>query len=708
MICSNWLKNMCLRMIGVVAILVGVSNTVMAAGLMTVRGGAQLDLLEQHVEVVLENGYAVTRVDQVFTNPHTQVLDAHYSFPVPDGAAVGEFTYWIDGQAVHAEVFEKQHARQVYEQQLAVGAEAALVEKDEYRTFDMHVAGIAAGKDVRTRLVYLQRAMVDHSVGRYAYPLEEGGVDEGRDSFWSRNDTVNAAFSFDLRLRSAYPVDAVRVPTGTATVQQLDSGEWEVHIGSTTGHGAQAGAMLPDAQLAEFDDASGQLLANRNGTIRTAYQLDKDIVVYWRLNEVLPGAVDLVTYREAGAAMGTFMLTLTPGIDLKPITEGRDWIFVLDTSGSMQGKYASLVEGVRRALKSLQPADRFQIILFSDSARSLTSGYVAVDVNSVELALTRLENYSVGGGTNLYDGLKKAVSSLDADRTTALILVTDGVANVGQTRIKKFLQMMEKVDVRLFTAVMGNSANKPLLGALTEHSEGFAVNISNSDDIVGLMMQVTGKVTHEALHNVQVKISGVKVSDMTPDQLGRVYRGEQLVILGKYSGDGEAKVTLKTEISGETKIYSSRLGFPQQSLDHPELERLWAFAQIEALKDQQHLLGDSYDRQQAIADIALQHGLVTDYTSLLVVRDEVFQQNNIQRTNAARVNKEQQARTRRANQAIVPSQQDAQAPMFSGPRQTTSNGSGSMGGWMLFVMLSYVLFRVSLSFREWLGRFDHD
>lgn len=675
------------------AVVLAVSSTfamsqASAAGLMTpTNGGPSLTLAEQHVEVTIENGYSVTQVEQVFKNPHSSDQDARYSFPVPKQAAVGEFTYWIDGQAVHAEVLEKQAARDLHNSEKQQGRETALVEKDQYKTFEVDVSPVRAGQDVRIRLVYLQKQMVDHSMGRYVYPLEEGGVDDARDSFWTRNEGVTEAFSFRMRLRSAYPVDAVRATNGQAQVTQLDSGEWEVVIDAKSGNGASVGNGLSNSQIAAIESEQTVVVPSQiNPQPLPIYSLDKDIVVYWRLSESLPGSVDLVTYKEAGASTGSFMLTLTPGVDLAPITEGRDWVFVLDTSGSMRGKFTSLIDGVRRALTSLNPADRFKIISFSDSARELTNGYLSADAVTVERILKQLDNLAAGGGTNLYDGLHKAVRSLDIDRTTAIMLVTDGVANVGPSQLTKFLSLMEKVDVRIFTAIMGNSANEPLLEGLTKHMEGFAMNVSNDDDIVGLMLQMTSKVTHEAMHNVNVNINGVRTRDITPDKFNRIYRGEQIVMFGKYSGSGSANLTINAEISGAKKQYKTAVDFPKIATENPELERLWAFATIQALKEQQEIIGETEDSKQGITDVALSHGLVTDYTSLVVVRDEIFKEKNIERKNAARVERERLARQQRANTPIQQTTQDANQPAFPSARHTTTNGGGAFGIGLLIAL----------------------
>ncbi|MCP4386786.1 MAG: hypothetical protein GY802_00700, partial [Gammaproteobacteria bacterium] len=198
-----------------------------AAGLLTPANGSldALETREHHVNVVIEDGYAITTVNQVFHNPHGQDLEAIYSFPVPEKAAVAEFTVWIDGQPVTSEVLEKKQARQVYESEKSAGHDAGLMVKDDYRTFDMRVSPVRAGQDTRIRFAYIQPAYVDTGMGRYVYPLEDGGVDEKKLAFWTANETVQEKFSFKLELKSTYPIDALRLPHHPqAIIAQQDAG----------------------------------------------------------------------------------------------------------------------------------------------------------------------------------------------------------------------------------------------------------------------------------------------------------------------------------------------------------------------------------------------------------------------------------------------------------------------------------------------------
>jgi len=646
----------------------GVAN---AAGLLTPSDGTlpSLDIREHTVAVVVEDGYALTTVEQVFHNPHSRDLEAVYSFPVPEKAAVSRFTYWIDGKPVNGEVLAREKARTVYEDEKAAGREAAITEQDEYKTFDISVWPVRAGGDVRIRLGYIQPAHLDTGIGRYAYPLEEGGVDVAKLAFWTANEVVKGRFSFDLTIRTAYPVEAVRLPSHPGAVIDRDAhGHWHVHLDSGAAAASENGKQEGDSPAAGAGAAT-----------TPKFRLDQDIVVYWRQKSGLPAGVELIPYRAAGADRGTFMLTVTPGDDLRPITGGRDWTFVLDKSGSMQAKFATMVEGVSRGLHALRPDDRFRIILFDDAATDLTGGYRPASESAIAEALRALGAVHPDKGTALYSGLRLGLDGIDADRVSAVLLVTDGVANVGTTDRKSFLNLVRRADVRLFTFVMGNSANRPLLDAIARESNGAAFSVSNTDDIVGAVLSATSKVGHEALHDVAVAINGVRTADLSPARLGSIYRGQQLVVFGHYWGDGEADLTFTAKVSGASKSWKVRVPFREIATANPEIECLWAYAAIEGLMHERELLGGDADIEDAITDIGTGFGLVTPFTSMVVVRDDVFTSMGIDRTNRDRMAAEDAARATRLAAAPVSHRVASGAPVSGTVRASYSGGKRGSG-----------------------------
>jgi Ca-activated chloride channel family protein len=674
-----------------------------AAGLLKPNNASYADLKikEHHVNVVIEDMYATTTVEQVFHNPNANDLEAIYSFPVPDKAAVGEFSYWVDGKPVTGEVIEKQRAREIYEQEKQQGREAAIVEKDQYKTFDISVFPVKANQDVKIKLVYLQNTHTDTGIGRYVYPLEDGGVDEQKLSFWDRNEVAEEQFSFNVKLRTSYPVDGLRMPKHPqAALNQINQHEWSA-------------ALLNASAVAHSEDDG--ISSQSPSKAAPAATLNQDILLYWRHKQDLPASVDMLAYKEPDQKKGTFKLTLTPGSDLPVMSQGRDWIFVLDISGSMHGKFTSLTEGIREGLGKLNPNDRFRIVLFNNQAHSFTKGFLPADQQTITETLKRLDQVQPGNGTNLYAGLKAGIDQLDSDRAAAMVLVTDGVANVGNTQKKQFLKLLENRDLRLFTFIMGNSANRPLLEEMTRVSNGFALSISNSDDIVGQLKLAQGKMAHSSMRDIQIEVDGVRSKELVKPRLSNsLYHGQQLTLFGHYYQPGEAQVRLTGIINGEKKTYTTRFTLPEVATDHPELERLWAFAAIEELNAEMDYLGAEADTEQAIVDTAVEYGLVTDYTSMIVVRDEVFKTLNIQRTNKLRVEKEDQARQHR-NTATVTEQMnrvDKQQPMFakqsdlnqSQQRQTVTtqrygNGGGAVSPWLvIFIAASIVLIQ--------LGRFS--
>ncbi len=667
---------------GVLALLFNLlfSNLSFAAGLLTPADGSlpALQIKQHDVNVIIEDGYAITEVEQIFYNPNAQDLEAIYTFPVPEKAAVAEFTIWIDGKPVTGEVLEKQQARQVYEQEKAAGREAGITEKDAYKTFDIHVSPVRAGQNTRIRFVYLQPAHVDTGIGRYVYPLEEGGVDEQKLAFWTANTDVMEAFSFKLTLRSDYPVEALRFPgQPSVTPQKNANGDWVVQL-------ANSNVALQE----------GQKTTGNN----PVFNLEKDLLIYWRHKEGLPGSVDMVTYKPENGKRGSFMLTLTPGDDLKPISEGSDWVFVLDISGSMQGKYATLADAVQKALEKMRSNDRFRIILFNNSVRELTSGYVNATPENVKHYSDKVAQVSPANGTNLYTGLVSALKHLDADRSSAIILVTDGVANVGETHQRKFIELLKKKDVRLFTFVMGNSANRPLLEAMTKVSNGFALSVSNSDDIVGKVLQAGNKMSHENLHGVKLSIKGhkksnLKTSDLTPVSTGSLYRGQQLIVFGHYFGDGIADVKLTGKISGIKKEYQTQISFLPVDKRNPEIERLWAYASIESMMEEINSFGETADIKQAVTDIAMEYGLVSDYTSMVVMRDEMYDAYGIKRTNQQRLKIEYAAQQQRAQQPTVSHRVDKNRPMFQSSRPSFGSGGGAINIWMLLLLFPVLMLR---------------
>lgn len=610
--------------------------------------GRQGDLVDvsQTVSVTIQNGFARTEVVHVFRNRGTADMEATYAFPVPIHASLSELSILSGEKELLGEVLPKEKARKVYEEERDAGRDAAIGEKEGYQRFTFAVSPVRAGRETTIRFVYYQPLETDTGVVRYVYPLQDGGTDEG-ESFWKREVTLAGDLTIRAEVKSAYPVTDVRVPglASEAAVTKVDDGHWTAEV-------TKAGAKL-----------------------------DRDFVLYYRLAENLPGRVELIPYREPGDGPGTFLLVLTPGIDLPPITGGADYTFVLDVSGSMEGKLGTLVNGVAKALGEFSTGDRFRVVAFNDTARWVVRDFEPATKEGIERAARTLGTLSAGGSTNLYEGLALGLTDLDADRAQSVILVTDGVTNTGVVDPKAFHELARKVDVRVFGFLLGNSANWPLMKTVCDASGGFWDAVSNADDVLGKLLLAKSKIHHECLHDAELRVDGVRVFDTTDAALGKVYRGQQVLFFGRYDGPGRAEVTLATRQTGEDRVYHASFEFPEVDTANPEIERLWALHRIEAIEAQRDLgATPAGETKTAIRDLGVAYQLVTDETSMVVLTEEAYADRGIERQNRDRVAKERDAQRLRASRPAVNRRVDESAPMFPGSAPDLGGGSGSNGG----------------------------
>jgi len=618
-----------------------------AAGILTPLGSTHqpVQIRDHHVNVVINNGFAATEVQQTFYNPNSEDLEAMYSFPLPKSASLSEVTIYVGEREIHGEVLEKQKARQVYEDEKSRGNESGLAEKNEFYTFEFKVYPVAARDETKIRFLYYQPLKIDTNVGRYLYPLEDGGTDEAGMNFWTTNAKIENSFSMNLELKSAYPVQDVRTP-GFEAAAQIDK--------IADGH------LKLDMQLTDMS-------------------LNRDFIFYYRLQDDLPGRVEVIPFRDDPSEAGTFMMVVTPGVDLKPLADGADYCFVLDVSGSMQSKLHTLKKGVINALEKLKPGDRYRFVAFSSTARELTGDWMPVSGTSLARAREAIDGLSSNGSTNMYDGLSLALKRLDDDRATNIVLITDAVTNTGVVDPKDFYKLLQKFDVRVFGFLMGNSANWPLMQTIAETTGGFYDAISNADDIMGKILLAGNKIKYEALLDADVKISGVKVFDLTADTFKKIYRGEQLVLFGKYENGGDARVTLKAKLTGEDKTYTCDFRFPDLDTDNPELERLWALAAIEKIEALESIgQMPPTEAENAVRDLGLGYQIVTDYTSMVVLSDSAFADHGIERRNQARIAREQQARAARSQQSVKNYRVDAQKPAFKFKAPSLGGGGGAI------------------------------
>jgi Ca-activated chloride channel family protein len=224
---------------------------------------------------------------------------------------------------------------------------------------------------------------------------------------------------------------------------------------------------------------------------------------------------------------------------------------------------------------------------------------------------------------------------------------------------------------------------------IAEVSGGFSMSVSNQDDLYGRILQARSKLGLEAMHGIDVDISGVGASDESSLSFPTIYHGQQIVRFGRYTKPGEARLKLKARISGRDVEWETRVDFPEFDDSFPEMERLWAFAKTRELKKQIDDTGKEGELREAIVDLGETYSIVTDYTSMVVVEGQQFEEYQIERKNLSRVERERQARTARMQVAPRSTRADNSMPMYKG-RSSHNTRSGRGGGAVDFTLIWFL------------------
>ena len=592
-----------------------VSTNARAAGLLIADGGfgGVLEIQEHKVHVSINNGVAVTRIEQVFRNTENRQVEALYTFPVPRGASVAGFSMWINGKEMIGEVLEKNKAREIYNSYKRRRRDPGLLEQVDYKTFEMRIYPINAGAEQKVQLTYYQELTVDHDLATYVYPL----ATVTRSDIDSR---TTGKFAINVECKSAVPIKNMTSPShGDAFI-----------VVSHTDHYGQA----------SLESASGSLA--------------DDVVISYMLERPHTG-LDLITSRQSGED-GFFSLSLTAGKELATLDQGMDYVFLLDISGSManDGKLRISRNSLSAFVDQLSAQDRFELMTFNVRPNPLFGQLQPAGADLKETAAEYLKSQQAKGGTVLAPALTTAYKYGNPDRTLNVVVLSDGMTEQKERQILLELIRQRPRNARVFCIGIGNEVNRPLLEQLAEDTGGLAAFVSRGDNFSRQAQAFRRKLMHPAIADISIKVDGVRVYDLAPLALPNLYHGAPVRLYGRYSGEGSAVVTVTGTVQGQEITQSAEMNFPAQDAANPEIERMWAWKRIDQLLKK----ADRNGSRTAVVDEVIRLGedfsIVSEYTSFLVLEnDNEYKRWKIERRNAARMVRDRKAQAARQEELAL-------------------------------------------------------
>lgn len=565
-------------------VLSAVPSSAGAAGLLvpTEPGIPPLSIVYQRVNVEITDQAARTRIEEEFRNPTARPLEAYYLFPVPRGAAVRELALWMNGKRTSAELVEANQARRIYEDIVRRTRDPGLLEHMGEGLYRVRVFPVPANGRQKVEVAYSEIVPMDGGIRQYVYPLKLS------------NDSARTEEDFTIRLEihSSKALKSVYSPSHSVGVRR--EGDRKAIVG--------------------FEERS--------------YRLDRDFHLYWTHSERDVG-LSLLTYRESPGDDGYFLALISPKVDAPAdALAPRDVVFVLDTSGSMQGeKIQQAKKSLDFCLRSLGPKDRFNLVGFATTTNVFERSLSPATKENIAKGVKWVAELEAVGGTAISDALDAALAlRADPARNFTIVFLTDGMPTVGVTDPGTIVASVAKkntAETRIFVFGVGDDVNAHLLDDIAQRTRATSVYVRPGEDLEAKVSGFYAKISRPVLSGLSIEPGGssIRFKEMYPPELADLFHGGQILAVGRFTGAGAAAIKLKGKLGAEEMEFVYEETFPKEKRDADFLPALWARRKVGYLLDQIRLQGENKELVDEVTRLAKKFGIVTPYTSYLAAPD---------------------------------------------------------------------------------------
>ncbi|HEX3534067.1 MAG TPA: VIT domain-containing protein [Gemmatimonadaceae bacterium] len=530
-------------------------------------------------------------VTETFINRGSRVGEADFMFPLPKGAAFQDLKLSINGEMVSGETMNANQARQIYEEIVRRQRDPALLEWMGYGLLRARIFPIAPGEQkkvvVRFQTVAEREGdalRVDYFRGMRNNQLAQNGQPEGRTSFVL-----------------TYPDEPMYGRAYSPT------------------HSLYEGGYVRDRE----DSEDRFFASNVRSSMRRVEVRDAtgEVTILIPIRRSTSAAISLLA-NAPGNGDGFALITLSPP-SVRPRPVPRDLTFVIDVSGSMSGQKIEQARAAgKQILNTLSPMDRFRLIDFSSDVRTFRDGYSTATRENLRAAERYLDQLDAQGSTNISGALDEALSTaVQPGRLPIILFLTDGQPTVGERDPNAIASQVakERGARRLFTFGVGADLNVSLIEQLAIEGRGTASFVRPEESVERAVGIVASRLTSPLVTDVRVHGDGVRLLKMHPSGPVDIFAGEDLVILARYSGSGDAVVRFDGQTTSGPVSWASRVNFPDRSRENPFVARLWATQRVGYLSAEKRKHGGSQEIDDEIRDLGERFGIPTEFSSYLVV-----------------------------------------------------------------------------------------
>ncbi len=554
----------------------------------------QLPLYSTSAEVNIAGVIADVKVKQVYKNTGKKPIEAIYIFPASTRAAVYGMTMTIGERVLVAEIQKKEEARKTYEKALKEGKSASLLEQQRPNVFQMNVGNIMPGDTIIVELKYTELLIPSDGIYEFVYPSVVGprysnkSADSAKPEdrfvetpYLHEGEKPTYLFDVKVNIASAVPLDDIECKSHKINIEKIST--------------VQAYCTLNESEK---------------------YSGNRDYILKYRLtgNKIQSGLLLSENDKE-----NFFLLMLQPPKRVEPKQiPPREFIFIVDVSGSMRGKPLDISKDMmRKLLGNLRQGEKFNILLFAGGSEVLSENSIDVSPRNIQKAIDLIDEQKGGGGTELLPALKRVFSlPNEQGKSRTIVILTDGYVDVEEEAFDLIRTNLNQSNV--FAFGIGGSVNRFLIEGIARVGMGepFIVTKNENSDVI--VEKFRKYVESPVMTDIKVEYDGFTTYDVEPVSIPDVLAERPILVYGKWMGQPSGNIIV-SGVSGDTK-YKVEIGVQEFSTltQGDALKYLWARNEIAIISDY-NSLRKKVDRKDEITELGLKYNLLTDFTSFVAV-----------------------------------------------------------------------------------------
>ena len=545
------------------------------------------------------------RVVQEFENNYAEKIEAVYVFPLPNNAAVDDMTMRIGERTIRGQIKRREEAREIYEAAKSNGQTASLLDQERTNIFTQAVANILPGEKVTVEISYVETLKYENGSYEFVFPMTVGpryipGTPNGQTGGGFAPDTDKVPdgsritpqvakeraghdISIEVSLDAGVPVDVVESKSHPIDSLMLSANSYSVKLKNEK--------TIPNKDFILRYDVTGKRIEDA-----------------------------VLTHRDRQG--GYFSLILQPPDN--PRTEDitpKEIVFVLDTSGSMEGfPIEKAKESMTLALEGLNAQDTFNLITFAGDTSVLFEKPVPATAENLKKAQAFLKSREGAGGTEMMKAIKAALDPSDSQAHLRIVcFMTDGyVGNEAEI----LAEIQRHPNARVFSFGIGGSVNRMLLDKMAEEGRGEVEYVALDDDGSAAARRFHERVRSPLLTDISIDFGGLEVADVYPKRVNDLFSAKPVVVHGRFTKPGSGTIKLKGKTAGREIVREIPVNFPEAEARHDVLAVLWARRRIDDLTAQDYQNQKPEIREQ-ITSLGLEYRLLTQFTSFVAVEQRI-------------------------------------------------------------------------------------